>query len=149
MAKAFEWLEPGYVPKGFKRIGAVEGVDAGEFWGATDQIAVRYRRRSSQHPPYLTVCWTADSGQVLTGTDQRAGVPVDVKGNRGAYHDGAWAPGPGDEQVDTPVGPLHWDRQLVHSLTMRTDDGVFAVSGLRDEVPVGELVKIMSTIPAI
>jgi hypothetical protein len=37
----------------------------------------------------------------------------------------------------------------VHSLTMRTDDGVFAVSGLRDEVPVGELVKIMSTIPAI
>ncbi|SRR5216683_2013645 len=146
MARSYVWLEPGYIPAPFKRYGVVEGILAGEFWGSEDQVAVRYRRGNSFGLQALTVCWEPSMDRVLVGTDHHAGVPVKIKGSEARYHDGSWAPGPGPEQIRTPVGPLYWDRTREHSLTLRIGRGVFAVRCPRDGVPdPSELVRIMSS----
>lgn len=146
MAKSHHSFEPKYVPAPFKRYGAADGAEAGEFWGSEQQVAVRYHRSNSFRVQKLTVCWDPAVDQVLVGTDQRPGMPVKIKGAEARYHDGSWAPGLGPEQVKGPLGVLHWDRTREHSLTLHTNRGTFAVRAPRDAVPdPAELVRIMSS----
>ena len=147
MSRAFAWLEPSYVPSPFKHFGTVEGDPAGEFWDDPNQIAVRYRRATSFAYLPITIAWTPRPNATLVGTDQRVGDPVKVHGLTARYHNGTWAPGPGPEQVDTPVGPLHWETSLEHSITLHTASGSFAVRAPRDSVrDSAELARIISSV---
>lgn len=91
----------------------------------------------------LLVYVSQTPGQVLAGTEQRAGVAVDlgVAGVTATYHDGMWAQDGaavatlGDEQS------MYWSTSGPHSITVRTTDQTLAVRGPRD-VGVAELVKI-------
>ncbi len=135
---------------GFRLFGEVQGVDAGEFWGSEEQVAIHYRRPGSPwgFVTEITACWDPNPARTLTGTNNGPAVPVNVNGRQATYHDGTWLPGSGPEQIDVVGGgKAHWGRELVHSLTMRTDRGVFAVRCPRDAVPgLSELVKIMASI---
>lgn len=150
MAVGYESLEPSYVPVAFKRYGSAKGASSGEFWDTEEQLVVRYRPgNGSDRSRTLTVCWAADQDRELMGTRGRRGVPVDVYGVEAVYHDGQWQPGPGPEQVDLATGPLHWDRRE-HSITMRTERGVFAVRGPQQDIPEpGELVQVLSSVEPV
>jgi hypothetical protein len=128
----------------------VQGLHAGAFWGSHEQIALRYRIPGQMWGlgSEMTVCWAPERDIMLTGTTNRVGMPVTVNGKAGVYHDGMWMPGPGPDEVRfEPNGTAHWGRDLVHSITIHTEEGVFGVRAPRMSVPhLDTLVQIMSTV---
>jgi hypothetical protein len=150
MAQSFATLQPSYVPEGFRLAGKVQGLHVGEFWGSREQMAVRYRQSRGAWGlgAEITVCWAPEKDLMLTGTTGRKGTPVDIGGTRAIYHDGMWMPGAGpDEQHFAVDGVAHWGKELVHSLTVHTSEGVFGLRAPRESVPrLAELVKIMSSV---
>ena len=84
----------------------------------------------------ITICWAPQRNTMLTGTTNRVGTPVTVNGLSAIYHDGMWMPGPGPEQVRfEPDGMAHWGRDLVHTITLKTSDGVYGLHAPRTVVP--------------
>jgi len=78
-----------------------------------------------------------------------AGVPVNVNGKAATYHDGYWMPGPGPDQVSIAdgKGSAHWGRDFVHSLTLRTGNGVIGLRCPRAVVPdLSGLTDILASI---
>ena len=146
-------LELRHLPDGYRRFGEVRGVDAGEFFGSADQIAIRYRRRGSQWGigSEITVAWEPQGELALVGTSDQHGVPVRVGRHVGQYHDGYWMPGPGRDQIALPGGgSAHWGTGLVHSVTVRTDSGVVALRCPYQDVPsLSALLKIALSAPAL
>jgi hypothetical protein len=88
---------------------------------------------------------------MLAGTTGHDGVAVTVNGKEAIYHDGMWTAGPGPDQVSIgDHGTAHWERGGVHSLTMHTDRGVFALRCPEQAVAgLDEMIKIMSSVPAL
>jgi hypothetical protein len=153
MPQTFDSLQPGFVPEGFRLFGKEQGIYVGEFWGSREQIALHYRKPRQMWGlgSEITICWAPEKNLMLTGTTNRVGVPVTVNGMPGVYHDGMWMPGPGPEEVKfEPNGTAHWGRDLVHSITMHTSEGVFGLRAPRTSVPhLESLVQIMSTMSTI
>ncbi len=153
MAVATASIEPRHLPEGFRRFGEVRGAGAGEFAGSPDQIAVRYRRRGSHWGigSEITVAWDPQGTNGFTGTSDRHGVPVRIGKHVGQYHDGYWMPGPGRDQVSLPGGGVaHWSTAFVHSVTVRTEDGVIAVRCPYEHVAdLSTLLKITASVPAL
>jgi hypothetical protein len=166
------WLAPKKLPTGLRFFNDVQGRYAGEYWlpanlpkilakmresGSEhadpgwdpDQVAVRYRfGRGADDFTQLSVSWTPNAGAVMIGTDHQRAREVMINHRTAQYHDGQWAPGPGADQLDTPVGALHWDRTREHAVTLRTGSAVFGVRCPRDLVPdVGDLVAILASVP--
>lgn len=166
MGDNYAWLQPKYLPPGFKLAaaidghragewGEVKGFYAGEFHGAgtEHQIAIHYRQPDNprRHQSGIVVSWVRDPELPFVGTAHHSGVPVTVNGKPATYFDGAWAPGPGPEQIKVlSDGAAHWSRVFEHSLTVRIDDGIIGVRCPRSLVPEAtELFKIMSSIEAV
>jgi len=172
MGLQITWLEPQSLPAGFRFFGVVQGKTAGEYWLPADlpkvlakvresgprhadpcwdpdQVTVRYRfGRGTDDFRQLSVSWTPNAGAVMIGTDHRRAREVVINHRVAQYHDGQWAPGAGADQVDTPVGALHWDKTREHAMTLRTGSGVFGVRCPRTLVPdVRGLVAILASVP--
>jgi hypothetical protein len=146
----FTALHADYMPEGFGLATRKHGLKVGEFWGSSEQVAIHFRQPLSAHGMQITICWAPEKDLMLTGTTGHDGVTVIVNGNEAVYHDGMWTPGPGPEQVIVGNGAVHWGRDGVHSLTVHTDRGAFALRCPRQAVPgLGEMIKIMSSIPAL
>jgi hypothetical protein len=138
-------IQPSYLPEGFKLRRRIHGVAAAGFLDDPSQATLVHTRGGQlQHwSSPLLVYVSQTPGQVLAGTEQRAGVAVDlgVAGVTATYHDGMWAQDGaavatlGDEQS------MYWSTSGPHSITVRTTDQTLAVRGPRD-VGVAELVKI-------
>ena len=153
MTPTFTELQSRAMPQGFQLVGREQDIYAGEFWGSQEQIAIRYRqpRKMWGLGSEITVCWAPQRNIMLTGTTNRVGTPVTVNGLSGTYHDGMWMPGPGPDEVRfEPDGIAHWGRDLVHSITLKTADGVYGVRAPRTIVPhLDGLVRIMSSVHMI
>ncbi len=153
MKPTFAVLQSRAIPAGFQLVGREQGIYAGEFWASDEQIAIRYRqpRKMWGLGSEITICWAPQRNVMLTGTTNRVGTPVTVNGLPATYHDGMWMPGPGPEQVTfEPDGMAHWGRDLVHSLTLKTSDGVYGLRAPRSVVPhVDGLARIMSSVQVL
>jgi hypothetical protein len=79
----------------------------------------------------LVVAWVPRAGAVLTATEDRPGVSVDVGGATGIYHDGLWQLGSGPDEVDIGWGTVYWDQSDLHSLTFGIADGTVAIRASR------------------
>src|SRR6266567_4607276 len=145
------WLTPQRLPSGFKFLGEAVGVSVGEFIGSSQQVALRYRVPGT---PWgigteISVCWAPEADLELTGTTDYPGVPVNVNAKTATYHDGCWMPGPGPHQVAiADSGVAHWGIDFVHSLTLRTGNGVIGLRCPRAVVPdLRGLTEILASIP--
>jgi hypothetical protein len=149
----FAALQSQAVPEGFQLIGREQGISAGEFWGSEEQIAIRYRQPRTLWGlgSEITICWAPQRNIMLTGTTNRVGTPATVNGLTGTYHDGMWMPGSGPDEIRfEPNGIAHWGRDLVHSITLKTSDGVYGLRAPRTVVPHPDgLVSIMSSVHAL
>jgi len=165
MSEDYSWLQPKYLPPGLKLAAAVDGHRAGEWGevkgfyagefhgeGTDDQIAIHYRlpHNPRRHQSSVVISWVKDPDLPFVGTAHHSGVPVTVNGKPATYFDGAWAAGPGPDQIKVlSDGAAHWSRDHEHSLTMRVGRGIIGVRCPRSLVPeTTELFKIMSSISA-
>jgi hypothetical protein len=150
---SFTALEPHYMPKGFKFSAQVNGIHACQFWGSKEQVALLYRPKRTAWGlgSEITVAWAPERDLELSGTTGHAGIPVVAEGRPAVYHDGMWTGGPGPSQRNfEPDGIVHWGRDLVHSLTIHTDHGVFGVRAPHATVPqLGHLIQIMSSMASL
>jgi hypothetical protein len=151
VSQSFSSLHPEYIPDGFGLAARLHGINVGEFWGSEDQVAIHFRQRRTPHGWQITICWAPEQELMLTGTTGHEGAAVIVNGQEAIYHDGMWTPGPGPDQVSVGEdGSAHWGRDGVHSLTMHSDRGVFALRCPKQSVPgLDEMIKIMSSVPAL
>jgi len=142
--------------EGFRMVAEVRGQNAGGFWRrltpSEKQMAIHYRKRGAYGTgSTISVYWDPDPHHALTGTTNHAGQRVLVNGKPAIYHDGTWMPGPGLDTIDVLTdGKAHWGRDFVHSITMSTPKGVFALRCPYAVVPhLHEMIKMMSSISAL
>ncbi|MET4783731.1 hypothetical protein [Glaciihabitans sp. UYNi722] len=129
MSAAADILKPSYLPSGATFHGTVSGASAGEFGRRTeDQIALRYFLGPQYgFSNFLTVCWCGDPTIPLAGTENHQ---VASTGNQPvpySYFDGEWSPGPGTDQVDFDIGPIHWSREYRHSIAISVGGGTLGI----------------------
>ncbi|XBH22956.1 hypothetical protein V5R04_07020 [Jonesiaceae bacterium BS-20] len=117
-------LDKSSLPSGFRFFGEARGRDAGEFGLSDRQLAHRYIRGEFSHSHILTVCWSDDPVWQLTGTEGREPLVVEEGVE---YFDGEWAAGPGDMQLDTVVGPVHWTSNYRHTVKVTVANGVLGI----------------------
>jgi hypothetical protein len=157
MSEAYAWLKPSHMIEGFRIVAEVHGTEAGAFWrgltASEHQVAVHYRQRGAPAgvASLISVYWDPEPHQALVGTTDHAGQPVTVNGKHATYHDGTWMPGPGLDEIKVLTdGKAHWGRDFLHSLTMSTPKGVFAVRCPYALVPrLDQMVRIFSSISAL
>jgi hypothetical protein len=142
---------PAHVPRGYRYAFSIEGEAAAGFWGNADQVLLNYSfHREPSYPLAVFATVPAGGVDVLHGTEQRRGTPVDlgVPGVSATYHDGLWASGPGRDQQVVGQFVLHWDDREWHSITIRAGDRVFAVRGARSNgVTFDELTSVARSLP--
>jgi hypothetical protein len=156
MVDSYDWLKPSHMMEGFRAAGEVHGSGAGGFWrGLTpseQQVAIHYLRRGTHGAASaISVYWDPDPSNDLVGTTNHVGQQVMVNDKTATYHDGTWMPGPGLNAIDTPAGgKAHWGRDFLHSITMITPKGVFALRCPYAVVPdARHMIKMMSSISAL
>lgn len=137
-------VAPKHMAQGFTLRRRLDGPRAPGFWGEDDQVTLVHTRgrTSSDWLNPISVHVTANTKAVLSATENRPGVGVDVglEGVEAIYHDGWWAPSA------TGAGMPRWLTGTVHSVTIRTSQRVFAVRAPAS-VPVSELVAIAAGLP--
>jgi hypothetical protein len=124
---------PSYLPPGFLHRLDVYGNDTAGFGFDSKQVARIFTRDlslASWNRP-LVITWVPRAGAVLAATENRAGTPVSLPNGDGVYHDGLWQLGVGPDQVDVPGGPIHWDRNDAHSITLAVSGGTVAIRASR------------------
>jgi hypothetical protein len=113
-----------------------------------DQIAVRYLIGSQYgFSNFLTVCWSADPAAELSGTENHKIAATGDQPIPYSYFDGEWAPGPGTDQFDLDIGPIHWSREFRHSITTLAGGGILAVRVGPSHVPdPAEMARIAESV---
>jgi len=142
---SLERLQPSYLPEGYQL-----RRDAPEHRGrssTSSQAALTYTRGWELddwlHPLKISSPSSAEASHATT--NRHAGDPINLglPGITAIYHDGSWAPGPGEDARSVGETVIHWERGSVHSITMRGSNGVATVQGSRARgVTRDELVKI-------
>jgi hypothetical protein len=146
-----EEIPPSSVPEGFAFRRRLEGADAGGFEKEQAQVTLVYTR-GWEHADFahsLTVHATPATGSALAATEKHPGVPIGlgILSVRAVYHDGLWAPGPGEAEVDVGDGlTIHWERSAAHSITVHAADGTYAVRGPKDTMGMAELLRIAESL---
>jgi hypothetical protein len=138
---------PSYIPPGYELRRQINGEMAEGFGRDADQIALIYTRSWANEDWVfpLTVYVAGHPGRILVATEQHAGdvVKLSVPKVNAVYHDGMWAPGPGDDEQHVAAAVFHWNRNEVHSITVVSQVKTYAVRGPRQRgVAFGELIKI-------
>ncbi|MGV9308963.1 hypothetical protein ACWDLG_36800 [Nonomuraea sp. NPDC003727] len=137
-------LQPSYVLRGFKFQFRTEGPEAPGFGTLENQIALVYTRGSSheEQASPLVVCFVAEPGRTLEGTENRPGIAVDlgIPGASAVYHDGLW-------MFTGPDGDRYWAPNA-HSVTVNAPGGTYALRAPRD-VGADELVKVARSLPEL
>jgi hypothetical protein len=149
MRHSTEAPRPTYIPHGYSYGFRIDGEAGPGFIRDPDQTVLIYTRSAvdSTHP--LMISLSPSRRLELMATEGHPGLPVALdSGAEAVYHDGLWSSGPGlDERRDGDV-VVHWDRSDAHSITVRTEDGVYGVRGARSRgVTVDELLKIANSLP--
>lgn len=129
VTSAEDLLKPSYLPPSAVFHGAVSGHTACEFGlHIEDQVAVRYYLGPQfAFSNFLTVCWTGDPTARLSGAEGHRAASTGKSPIPYSYFDGEWASGPGADEVNTGVGPIHWSRDYRHSITTPAGGGLLAV----------------------
>jgi hypothetical protein len=141
---------PAHVPYGYRYAFRVDGEAAAGFWGNADQVLLTYSFHKEPSYPLSVYAAAGGGDEVLLGTEQRAGKPVDlgVAGVSAVYHDGLWSPGLGRDEHVVGQFVLHWDDQEWHSITIRAGDRVYGVRGARSNgVTFDELASVARSLP--
>lgn len=153
MTTSIRDLRPGYVPSGFRLAGQVFGRASCGF-GATDEQTVLFYRRGVTYQdavlPLALHVAPVSAATELGATERRPGtvIDLDIDGVTAVYHDGIWAPGPGDDEQALGGVVFHWDRSTVHSITVRTLRHVVGIRGpMHCGVDLPELVRIARSLP--
>lgn len=111
------------IPDGYAYFGVAEGDSTIEFHDDPDQLIVRYKTGSGfAQAKMLSICYSP-AGAALTCVETKPPVRIKVGKLSALYFDGHWVPGPGSGQWDTIVGPVHWDTDSQHSLTVSLPSG--------------------------
>lgn len=144
-------IPPSYVPSGFEFRREIGGINAGGFGENPTQVGLLYARDwSSFGLENLLVAYAAEPGAGdLDATEHRSGqqVDVDIGSAEAVYHDGLWAPGPGEAEVDLGEGVvIHWERSITHSITIYAPKGSYAIRAPMDTVPFDELVRVAKSL---
>jgi hypothetical protein len=143
--------------EGFRLAGEVHGREAGGFWrgltASDKQVAIHYRKRQSQQGVHsnISIYWDPEPDSVLVGTTNHPGQLVTVNSKSATYHDGTWMPGPGLDEINVLTdGKAHWGRDFVHSITMSTPKGVFALRCPYSVVSrKDQMIRVFSSINAL
>lgn len=148
---AVRGIPPSYVPDGYELRRQIEGAEAAGFGEDPNQVALVYTRgwNSIDFANALTVYAAQPGGPALAATEKRLGVPADlgIPSVRAVYHDGLWAIGSGEAQVNLEDGvTIHWERSAAHSITIHSSDGTYAVRGPKDAVPFDELARVAKSL---
>lgn len=142
---------PRYLPPGYRLSHTTPGSAVRKLGDGAEQLTFTFLRTFAANEVPLRVTIAEGSGRILRATEHRPCVSVAV-GERhavGRYHDGSWAPGGGDHQVDLADGYIiHWDRSRFHSVTVSTGTETAAVLAPK-ELSIDEIVKVAGSIPGL
>jgi hypothetical protein len=154
VTSSIQEFRPAYVPSGFRLAGQVIGRASFGFGSTEQQTALFYRRGSDYQDALLPLTVhvaPVATDAVLGSTELRPGtiVELDLRGVTALYHDGIWAPGPGDDEQGLGGVVIHWDRSTVHSITVRTSQYMVGIRGPKYRgVDYSELARIARSLPA-
>lgn len=144
-------ISPSYVPDEFTFRRRLEGSETGGFGDDPTQVGLIYTRGwDHTDSAYPLIVYAAQPVETdLAATENRPGVPVDlgIPGVQAVYHDGLWAFGPGEAQVNLEGGvTIHWERSGAHSITIYSPDGTYAVRAPKDTVAFDELARVAKSL---
>lgn len=136
-------IQPTYTVNGYKFRRRVDGGSVAGFNDQRDQASLYYTtgRAIAQWNSPLAIFVAHDHNAVLSATEKRPAVMVDVSGRPAEYHDGWWE---ANARGDGPV----WRSGRVHSLTVRTAASAVAIRAPAS-VPLTELISIAKSIPLV
>lgn len=143
-------IPPSYVPTGYKLRRKAEGSQAGGFGEEPTQVALIYTRGWEQgdFTSALAIYVTQSTKAVLFATEKHPGLPLDFGASsvRAVYHDGLWAPGPGEIEQHLGDVTIHWVRSVAHSITIYSPNGTYAVRGPKETIGFDELLRIAKSL---
>jgi len=147
MAKSLTKYAPRYLPEGYQLAREITGSPALGFGATESQLALFYTRGNAFEAVNSPLVVHVSNGPTseLGGTERREGVAVDLGRTDlvAVYHDGAWAPGPGNDQIDDHGIVFHWDTSTVHSITVRVGNVTVGVRGSRAQnIDTAQLVRV-------
>jgi hypothetical protein len=140
---AWQNYRPTALPAGFVLRRELAGPSACAFRDSPDQIALIYTTgwTPSEFRTHLFVALDGLPATPLVGTELREGDLIPSAEGDAVYHDGMWAPGPGEDQRDIGPVAIHWERSTFHSVLIATKNCVVAVRALKQQLGQAQLLE--------